>query len=75
MKYSYMYTRMIFATVLSPAIKIFAFELIRPENYSALCKSGLKQMRPLLINAASDKNDVYLWIYMIHTIKRHIVMI
>jgi hypothetical protein len=22
-----------------------AFELIRPENYSALCKSGLKQMR------------------------------
>jgi hypothetical protein len=23
-----------------------AFELIRPENYSALCKSGLKQMRP-----------------------------
>ena len=23
-----------------------AFEFIRPENYSALCKSGLKQMRP-----------------------------
>ena len=45
-----------------------AFELIRPENYSALCKSGLKQMRPWLINAASVKNDVYLWIY---TIKRH----
>ena len=28
-----------------PAIRN-AFELIRPENYSALCKSGLKQMRP-----------------------------
>jgi hypothetical protein len=27
-----------------------------------------------LVNAASVKNDVYLWIY-IHTIKRHIVMI
>ena len=40
-----------------------AFELIRPENYSAL------------VDTASVKNDVYLWIYMIHTIKRHIVMI
>jgi hypothetical protein len=28
-----------------------------------------------LVNAASVKNDVYLWIYTIHTIKRHIVMI
>jgi hypothetical protein len=27
-------------------ISVIAFELIRPENYSALCKSGLKQMRP-----------------------------
>ena len=29
----------------------------------------------LVVNAASVKNDVYLWIYTIHTIKRHIVMI
>jgi hypothetical protein len=28
-----------------------------------------------LVNAASVKNDVYLWIYTMHTIKRHIVMI
>ena len=28
-----------------------------------------------LVNAASVKNDVYLWIYTIHTIKQHIVMI
>ena len=28
-----------------------------------------------LVNAASVNNDVYLWIYTIHTIKRHIVMI
>jgi hypothetical protein len=28
-----------------------------------------------LVNAASVKNVVYLWIYTIHTIKRHILMI
>ena len=38
----------------------FAFEMIRPYENAAL------------VNAASVKNDVYLWI---HTIKRHIVMI
>jgi hypothetical protein len=30
---------------------------------------------PALVDTSSVENDVYLWIYTIHTIKRHIVMI
>ena len=44
---------------------------IRSHNLSG----AFELIRPWLINAASVMNDVYLWIYMIHTIKRHIVMI
>ena len=36
-----------------------------------LCHDGAMA----LVNAASVKNDVYLWIYTMHTIKRHVVMI
>ena len=45
-----------------------AFEMIRPYENAALVDTAL-------VNATSVKNDVYLWIYTIHTIKRHIVVI
>jgi hypothetical protein len=48
-------------------------KMIRPLTNAALVDSAL--VDTALVNAASVKNDVYLWIYMIHTIKRHIVMI